>query len=80
MCKASKSRDLSDWERKFNKGISKLRYKIERTFVSMKRWFGAGVARYVGLAKTHTQHLLEAMSYNLYRSPGIVMSNALKMS
>ncbi len=80
MCKASKSRALRPWEVKFNKGISKLRYKIERTFGSMKRWFGAGVCRYVGLAKTHTQHLLEAMSYNLYRCPGIVMSNALKMS
>ena len=80
MCKASKSKPLSNWELKFNKGISKLRYKIERTFGGMKRWFGAGTCRYVGLAKTHTQHLLEAMAYNLYRSPGLIMSNAIKMS
>ncbi len=80
MHKASKNKELSVWEGKFNKGISKLRYKIERTFWSMKRWFGAGVARYVGLAKVHTQHVLEAISYNLYRSPGILMSNALKIS
>jgi len=50
---------------------SKVRYKIERTFGSMKRWAGAGIARYRGLAKTHSQHLLEAMAHNLYRMPGL---------
>jgi IS5 family transposase len=80
MHKAEKGKALGDWGLKMNKAISKIRYKIERTFGSMKRWFGAGVCRYVGLAKTHTQHLLEAMAYNLYRSPGIAMSNDLKMS
>ncbi|MBC7553542.1 MAG: transposase [Taibaiella sp.] len=53
-------------ELKFNTAISKDRYKIERTFGSMKRWAGAGIARYLGLTKTHTQHLLEAMTNNLY--------------
>ena len=37
----------------------------------MKRWFGAGVAKYVGIDKTNTQHLLEAIAYNLYRSVNI---------
>ena len=32
---------------------------------------------YVGLAKTHTQHLMEAIAYNLYRTPGITAKNAL---
>jgi len=31
----------------------------------MRRWFRTGRDRYVGLAKTHTQHLLEAIAYNL---------------
>jgi IS5 family transposase len=44
----------------------------------MKLWFGAGRARYKGLAKTHTQHLLEAIAYNLYRAPGIILANAEK--
>jgi len=43
----------------------------------MRRWFRTGLARYVGLAKTHTQHLLEAIAYNLYRAHGI-MSNCQK--
>jgi hypothetical protein len=42
----------------------------------MRRWFNCGLARYVGLAKTHTQHLLEAIAYNLYRAPGIIVSNS----
>ena len=78
MHKATKKNKLGYWENLFNKGISKTRYKVERTFGGMKRWFGAGIARYVGMAKTHTQHLMEAMAYNLYRSPGIIMSSREK--
>jgi len=28
-------------------------------------------ARYVGLAKIHTQHVIEAIAYNLYPAPNI---------
>ncbi|MDK7763771.1 IS5/IS1182 family transposase, partial [Prevotella bivia] len=42
------------------------------------RWFRGGTARYVGLAKTHAQHIMEAVAYNLYRTPGIIVSNTLK--
>lgn len=76
MHKATKSKGLSVWQVKYNRIISKTRYKAERTIGSMKRWFRAATARYVGLAKTHTQHLMEAMAYNLYRSPGIAAKNA----
>jgi IS5 family transposase len=77
MHKAARNKPLTSWQIKFNQIISKTRYKVERTAGSMKRWFKAGVARYVGLAKTHTQHLMEAIAYNLYRAPGIVVKNAL---
>ena len=50
---------------------------IERTAGSIKRWFNAATARYIGLAKTHTQHLMEAIAYNLYRSPNIVAKNTI---
>lgn len=76
MHKASKGKVLTNHQTKFNTIVSKVRYKVERTFGGMRRWFSAGTARYLGKAKTHTQHLMEAMAYNLYRSPGIVMSNA----
>lgn len=73
MHKAAKNRPLTQREQECNKLISKVRYRVERTFGSIRRWFGGGTARYVGLQKMHTQHLMEAMAYNLYRSPRIAM-------
>jgi IS5 family transposase len=74
--KAYKNKPLTHWERKFNKLIGKVRFKVERTFGGIKRWFNGATARYRGIKKMHTQNLMEAMSYNLYRSPGILASNA----
>lgn len=74
--KAKKNQPLTKWEKVFNKYIGKVRYKVERTFGGIKRWFNGGVARYRGIAKMHTQNLLEAIGYNLYRSPGILASNS----
>ena len=76
--KAYRNRPLTDWQKRFNKLISQLRYVVERTFGGMKRWFGAGRARYKGLAKVHGQHVLEAIAHNLYRSPGLVMSKCIE--
>ena len=76
--KAYRNKPLTEWEIYFDKLISKQKYKVERIFGGMKRWFGAGKARYVGIAKTHSQHVLEAIAYNLYRSPGIIMSKFLE--
>jgi IS5 family transposase len=73
MLKATKSKALSKREIQFNKGVSRLRYKVERTFGSTNRWLGAGIARYVELNKMHTQHLMQAIAYNLYCSPGRIM-------
>lgn len=73
--KAKKNKPLTAWEKKFNKRIGQTRFKVERTFGGIKRWFNGGVARYRGIEKMHTQNLIEAMCYNLYRSPGIIASN-----
>ena len=73
MFKAKKNKPLTQRELLFNRLISKVRYKIERTFGSIKRWFQSGATRYVGKAKTHSQHLMEAIAFNLYRSPRIAM-------
>ncbi len=74
--KAKKNKPLTKWEKRFNKIVGKTRYKVERTFGGIKRWFSGGEARYRGIKKMHTQNLMEAICYNLYRSPGIVMSNS----
>jgi IS5 family transposase len=76
--KAKKNKPLTEREKLFNKLIGKTRFKVERVFGSIKCWFRGGTAKYKGIEKMHTQNLIEAMCYNLYRSPGIVMSNCQK--
>lgn len=72
--KARKNEPLTQWEKRFNKIIGKTRFKVERTFGGIKLWFKGGVAKYRGIEKMHTQNVLEAIAYNLYRSPGIIGS------
>jgi IS5 family transposase len=67
--------NLAKWETRFNKLIGKTRFKVERTFGGIKLWFKGGIARYRGMKKMHTQSLMAAMCYNLYRSPGIFAFN-----
>lgn len=76
--KAAKARPLKAREKLFNTMCGKVRYKIERTFGSIKLWFNSGKARYYGQIKMNGQNLMEAMCYNLYRSPGIIMSRLQK--
>ena len=72
--KVYRNKPLTHREKQYNKLVGKVRYKIERVFGSIKRWFGRLEARYVGIAKTHGQHGLEALAYSLYRLPKINMS------
>lgn len=78
LSKAKKGKPLTERELFRNKLIGKTRFKIERTFGSIKRWFNSTCCRYIGLEKMHTQNLIESMAYNLYRSPGIIASNSIK--
>lgn len=71
--KAAAKKPLNEREQLFNKWVSKTRYTVERTFGSMSKWFRAGIAKYIGESKTHAQHLLEAMAYNLKRSPNLII-------
>lgn len=75
--KAKKNKPLTKWEVRFNKLTGKVRFKIERTFGSIKRWFNAFETRYRGIKKTKGQMDLQAIAYNLYRTPGIVISKKL---
>lgn len=76
--KAKKGQPLTAREMLRNKLIGRTRFKVERTFGGIKRWFGSTCARYKGILKMHTQNLMEAIAYNLYRSPGIVASKQIK--
>ncbi|PDP82850.1 hypothetical protein CLI72_04550 [Porphyromonas gingivalis] len=57
--------------------LVEIRSTIERTFGSIRRWFHGGRCRYRGLAKPHTQNILESIAFNLYRTPGIIMSSSV---
>jgi len=48
-CHQAQAIDALELEKCYNKLISRSRYKIERVFGSIKRWFGGLTARYVGL-------------------------------
>ena len=76
MQKGYRNTPLSIWQKRYNKAISKTRWVVERTFGGMVRWFRAGVTRFKGRQKVHTQHVLEAIAYNLKRSPGLLCLNA----
>jgi IS5 family transposase len=78
MHKTYRDRPLTGWQKFFNKLISKTHRVVERAFGSIKKWFGGGKARYMGLHKTHAQHVLWAIAYNLKRSPGLIVSNSLE--
>ena len=75
--KGCRHKPLILWAGRYNKLISKDGYKIERVFGSIKRCFGRLSASYVGMAKPHGQHVLEAICYNLYRPRGLIMSKSL---
>ena len=70
--KGYRNNPLTEWQKKYNKSISKTRWVVERTFGSLKRWFGSGTTRLKGKDKVHSIHVLEAIAHNLKRSPGLV--------
>lgn len=78
MRKRPKGSPMSEIERLRNKLISKSRWVIARTFGSIQKWFGGGRCRYLSLANTHFQNILESLAYNLYRVPGFIMAQRAK--
>jgi transposase, IS5 family len=63
-------------DKRYHKRMARSRYTIARVLGSRQRGLGRLEARYVGMAKTHRQHVLEAIAYHGYRLPGVIISNA----
>ncbi len=76
--KAYRNRPLTAWEKVFNKLIGRYRYVVERTFGSIKLWFGSGKARYKGKEKVHFQHVMEAIAYNIKRARGLAWEKCIQ--
>ena len=75
MRKAARNRPLRASGKRFNKLISKRRFRVEQCFGTMKRLFGLDRARYFGLAKTHAQLAMAAISQNLLKAANKITLN-----
>ena len=75
MRKAARGRPLRASEKRFNKLISKQRFRIEQCFGTMKRLFGLARARYFGQAKTHAQLAMAAIGQNLLKAANKISLN-----
>jgi len=51
-----------------NRAIGKIRAAVERSFATMKRWYGDGRVRYRSLARNTLQLQLLVMAMNLRRA------------
>ena len=58
---------LTETEIQRNKGISKIRYKIEQYFGLTHKYHGAGKARFTTIIKENWDHLCGAMAFNIKR-------------
>jgi IS5 family transposase len=68
MEKAQRNKKLSDESKQRNALISKVRYKIERTFGTLKQHYNFHRARYVGRRKVELEFFLKAMAYNMKKA------------
>ena len=75
MRKAARNRPLRASEKRFNKLISKRRFRLEQCFGTMKRLFGLHRARYFGVAKTHAQLAMAAIGQNRLKSANKINLN-----
>ena len=65
MRKAARYIKLESMHRLRNRLISKTRQRIERTFGTLKRWYGYTKVRYIGLSRNTLQMFLLCISFNL---------------
>lgn len=75
MRKAARNRPLRASEKRFNKMISKRRFRVEQCFGTMKRLFGLHRARYFGVDKTHAQLAMAAIGQNLLKAANKITLN-----
>jgi len=65
MEKAKRNKPLTHWQKVFNCLISRIRYRIEQGFGTLKRKFKFTRASYFTTLKVHEQMTLKAIAFNL---------------
>lgn len=68
MRKKPKGKEMTYWSKVRNRLISRRRFVTERTFGTIKRVYGMGRARYIGIAKVQGELVLKSMAYNMKRA------------
>jgi len=72
MKKAARGHPLNEKEKSWNKKISQVRYKVERTFGTLKRLYGFSRMRYLGIKKGLMEFYLKAMAFNLRKAVNLL--------
>ena len=75
MRKAARNRPLRASGKRFNRLISKRRFRVAQAFGTMKRLFGLHRARYFGRAKMHAQLAMAAIGQNLLKAANKITLN-----
>ncbi len=68
MEKARRNKPLTHWQKVFNRMISKIRYKVEQGFGTLKRKFRFTRASYFTTPKVQGQMVLKAIAFNLLKA------------
>lgn len=69
--RAKRNTPLTEEQKQWNRYASQVRCTVERTFGVLKRLYGLGKARYLGLERNHARVSLIAMAHNLKRGANI---------
>lgn len=72
MKKAARNRPLTRWEKRFNKLISKTRFKVEQTFGTLKRRFLMTRFRYITTPKVNAEMAFKAIGFNLLKAANTI--------
>ena len=72
--RAYRNKPLSEQQKSHNKLASQGRYVVERTFGVLKKYYGLGQARYMGIARNQARLTIICIAHNLKRAVNIQRS------
>ncbi|MGA1846901.1 transposase, partial [Deferribacter abyssi] len=68
MHKKVKGRDLTELQKDLNKFCKRVRYKIERSFGTLKSNYGLNRSRYLGIRKVLYEFLMKSICFNVVKA------------
>ena len=68
MYKKPKNKPMTIWQKRFNKAVSKRRFRVEQTFGTLKRRFKFTKASYFTTKKVQAQFTMKAICLNLLKA------------